>query len=98
MKPNKDYKSAEARIEQMPGGRKKQKCVVFRSAVEATALSSSSDGLNKFHLNESPAVWSLNKIMDIGYQGDDEALISRIVITEAGNEKRTKVQTLQHDD
>lgn len=75
----------------MPGRKKDAKmCVVFRYAVEATALSSSSD-VNKFHLNESLAVWSLNKVMDIGYHGDDEAVISRIVITEAGNEERAKV-------
>ncbi|KAE9444788.1 hypothetical protein C3L33_23313, partial [Rhododendron williamsianum] len=58
------------------GGRKKKnKRVVFRAAAAAVALSILSDGIsnrNKILLNESQAVWQVNKMMKIGYKGSDE--------------------------
>jgi len=60
------------------GGRKKKKkkkCVVFRSAIAAAALSVSSEGMNKFHLNSAQATRSINKILGEDYLGDDDEII-----------------------
>lgn len=76
------------------GGRSKQKCVVFRSAVAAAALSASisSDGIanrNRILLNEAQANWAVNKSMGIGYEGDEAEVISKIAEMEA---ERTNCQ------
>lgn len=77
---------------------RKQKCDLFKSAAAAATLSSSSDGINRIHLNESEAVWSLNKIRGIGYKGDDKEVISRIMIMEDEDKERAKVQATQQDN
>lgn len=76
------------------GGRNKQKCVVFRSAVAAAALSASisSEGIvnrNKMFLSEAQAIWSVNKTMGIGYDGDEEEVISKIADSLAQDKDRT---------
>ncbi|KAG5547289.1 hypothetical protein RHGRI_013085 [Rhododendron griersonianum] len=53
------------------GKRRKQKCVVFRSALAAAALSVSTEGINnrnRILLNESHAMWTVTNIlgMNIG--------------------------------
>lgn len=78
------------------GGRR-NKCVVLRSAVAAAALSASvsSGGINnrnKILLDEAQTIWAVNKIMDIGYEGDEEEVISKIVELEAQNLDRAECQ------
>lgn len=65
------------------GGGSKKKCVVLRSAVAAEALSASisSDGIanrNRIILNKAQTIWELNKLVGIGYEGDEEEVISKI--------------------
>ena len=74
------------------GGRKsKQRCVVFRSAMAAAALSVSTEGINnrnKILLSESKAAWSVTKILGIDYMGNDEEVFSRIMVTDEEAELR----------
>lgn len=76
------------------GGRNKSKCVVLRSAVAAAALSASvsTEGIsnrNKILLNEAQTIWAVNKIMGIGYNGEEEEVISKIAESlEAQNKER----------
>lgn len=73
------------------GKRGKQKCVVFRSAVAAAALSVSSEGINnrnRILLNEAQAVWTVTKIMGEDYMGNDEEVISKIMVMEEQDEDR----------
>ncbi|KAI8553504.1 hypothetical protein RHMOL_Rhmol05G0021000 [Rhododendron molle] len=70
------------------GRRNKQKCGAFRSAVAVVALSSSlsSEGVinrNRIILNEAQAIWECNKIMGVGYDGDEDEVVSRFVEMEA---------------
>lgn len=65
------------------GRKNKHKCVVFRSAVTAAALSASisSEGIvnrNRIILNEAQAIWECNKIIGVGYDGEEEEVISKI--------------------
>lgn len=65
------------------GGRIKQKCVVFRSAVAAASPSASVSmdtiaNRNKTLLNEAKAIWAINKAAGIGYDGDEDEVISKI--------------------
>lgn len=62
------------------GRRKQKKCVVFRSAIAAAALSASSNGINRFRLNAAQASRSLSKILDEDYLGEDDEIISRFSI------------------
>lgn len=83
-------------LQKQKGRRDKKKCVVFRSAVEAAALSVfvSSDGIvnrNRILLNEAQAIWSVNKTMGIGYDGDEEEVISKIVEMEAQDMERAAI-------
>lgn len=79
------------------GRRKKQKCVVFRSAIDAAALSVSSDGINnrnRIILNESQAAWTVTKIVGTDYLGNDEEVISKIMVT--GEEEELRATLLAH--
>jgi len=72
----------------MGRGRTKNKCVVFRSAVAAVALNASvsSEGINnrnRILLDEAQTIWAVNKIMGIGYDGDENEVISKIAELEA---------------
>ncbi|KAI8536894.1 hypothetical protein RHMOL_Rhmol10G0292100 [Rhododendron molle] len=67
------------------GRRRKQKCVVFRSTLAAAALSVSTEWINnrnRILLNESQAVRTPTKIMGTGYFGNDEEVISSIMVTD----------------
>ncbi|KAI8539359.1 hypothetical protein RHMOL_Rhmol09G0176500 [Rhododendron molle] len=60
----------------------KPKCAVYRSAVAALALSTSIslDGVtnrNKIILDEAEAIWTCNKIMGLGYEGEEDEVISK---------------------
>lgn len=83
------------------GGRKKQNCVVFRSAVVfrstvvATTLSFESiNSRNMIQLNETKAVWAINKIVGVDYMGDDEEVSSKIMIMKAEDERAGKSGSL----
>ncbi|KAG5550142.1 hypothetical protein RHGRI_015184 [Rhododendron griersonianum] len=70
------------------GRKNKQKCEVFRSAIAAVALSASiSSGgivnINRIILDEAQAIWECNKIMGMGYDGDEDEVISRFADMEA---------------
>jgi len=57
--------------------------VVLRSAVAAATLSASvsSGGINnrnRILLNEAQSIWEINKLNGIGYDGDEEEVISKI--------------------
>ncbi|KAG5539457.1 hypothetical protein RHGRI_019859 [Rhododendron griersonianum] len=70
------------------GRKNKQKCEVFRSAIAAVALSASisSEGIvnrNRIILDEAQAIWECNKIMGMGYDGDEDEVISRLADMEA---------------
>lgn len=78
------------------GGRKKQKCVLFRSAVAAAAMSATTSGIenrNRILLNEAQTIWSVNKIMGLGYDGDEDEVISRLMIMEAQDQERVAGRT-----
>lgn len=67
------------------GGKNKRKCVVFRSAIVAAALSVSSDGIrnrNRILLNEEEVAWTISKIIGEDYLGNDEEVISKIMISD----------------
>ncbi|KAG5520652.1 hypothetical protein RHGRI_033285 [Rhododendron griersonianum] len=60
----------------------KPKCVVYRSAVAALALSASisSDGVinrNRIILDEAQAIWTCKKIMGLGYDGEEDEVVSK---------------------
>lgn len=58
--------------------------VVFRAVAVAVALPRSSEGIsyrNRILLNESQAVWQVNKMMKIGYKGSEDEVISKIMGT-----------------
>lgn len=78
------------------GRRKKQKCVVFRSAIAAAALSIFSDGINyrnRIILNESQAAWTVTKIVGTDYLGNDEEFISKIIVTDEEEQLRATFLT-----
>lgn len=64
------------------GRNHKQKCVVLRAAVTAAASDSISTeeilNRNKLILSEAQAVWECNKLLGIGYAGEENEVISRI--------------------
>ncbi|GFS33349.1 hypothetical protein Acr_00g0027860 [Actinidia rufa] len=67
------------------GRRGKQKCVVFRSAMAAAAFSVSTEGItnrNRILISEEKAVWSVIRILGTDYMGNDEDVISRIMVTD----------------
>ncbi|KAG5547642.1 hypothetical protein RHGRI_013364 [Rhododendron griersonianum] len=73
------------------GRRSKQKCVVFHSAIAAAALSISTDGINnrnRILLNESQVVWTVTKIMETDYLGNDEEVINKIMVTDEEEDLR----------
>ncbi|KAI8551124.1 hypothetical protein RHMOL_Rhmol06G0160900 [Rhododendron molle] len=62
----------------------KSKCTVYRSVVAALALSTciSSDGVinkNRIVLDEAQVIWTCNKIMGLGYDGEEGEVISKFV-------------------
>lgn len=70
------------------GGKNKNKCVVFRSAVAAAALNASvsSEGIinrNRILLDEARTIWTVNKIFEIGYDGPEDEVVSKITEMEA---------------
>lgn len=71
------------------GRRKKQKCVVFRSAIAAAALSVSSissggiKNRNKLILNEEEAVRTVTKIVGEDYLGSDDEVLSNFMVTDS---------------
>ena len=77
------------------GRRAKPRCVVFRSAMAAAALSVSSEGImnrNKILVSESKATWSINKILATDFMGDDEEVISKIMVTDEEADQRSALQ------
>ncbi|KAI8528552.1 hypothetical protein RHMOL_Rhmol12G0157200 [Rhododendron molle] len=61
----------------------KPKCAVYRFANAALSLSASlsSDGVinrNRIILDEAQAIWTCNKIMGLGYDGEEDEVISRL--------------------
>lgn len=71
-------------------GRKKGKCVLLRSAVASAALSASisSEGINnrnRILLDEAQAIWAINKLHGINYDGDEQEVISKIAELESKN-------------
>ncbi|KAI8552569.1 hypothetical protein RHMOL_Rhmol06G0277100 [Rhododendron molle] len=73
------------------GKKKKNKSVAFRAAAVAVALSISSEGIsnrNRILLNESQAVWQVNKMMKIGYKGSEDEVISKIMDMEQEDDDR----------
>ncbi|KAI8543397.1 hypothetical protein RHMOL_Rhmol08G0214300 [Rhododendron molle] len=60
----------------------KPKCAIYWSAVAALALSAfiSSNGVsnrNRIILDEAQAIWTYNKIMGLGYDGEEDEVISK---------------------
>ncbi|KAI8522486.1 hypothetical protein RHMOL_Rhmol13G0001100 [Rhododendron molle] len=60
----------------------KPKCAVHRSAITALVLSASisSDGVinrNRIILDEAQTIWTCNKIMGLGYDGEEDKVISK---------------------
>lgn len=77
------------------GGRNKNKCVVLRSAVAAAALSASvsSEGINnrnRILLDEAQAIWAINKMHGITYDGDEQEVINKIAELEAKDKGRAE--------
>ncbi|XP_057487415.1 uncharacterized protein LOC130773499 isoform X1 [Actinidia eriantha] len=67
------------------GRRGKQKCVVFRSAMAAAAFSVSAEGItnrNRILISEAKAAWNVTRILRTDYMGNDEDVISRIMVTD----------------
>lgn len=69
-----------------------KKCVLFRSAVAAAALSASisSNGINnrnKILLDEAQAIWEVNKLY-MSYDGNEEEVISKIAELRAQDNMR----------
>lgn len=55
--------------------------MVFRSAIAAAALSISSNGIknrNRIILDEEEVAWTVSKIMEEDFMGDDDEVISKI--------------------
>lgn len=71
------------------GGRNKNKSVVLRPTIAATAAltaSISSGGINnrnRILLDEAQAIWAINKMHGINYDGDEQEVVSKIVDLEA---------------
>ena len=102
-KPTRKQRSIEERLglskslrSKRRGRRGKQRCVVFRSAMAAAAaMSVSTEGIinrNKIVLNESKAAWSVTKILGTDYMGNNEEVISRIMVTDEEVELRSALQ------
>lgn len=75
------------------GKRNNKKCVVLRSAVASAALSASisSGGINnrnKILLDEAQAIWAVDKLFGISYDGEEEEVVSKIAEMEALNKAR----------
>ncbi|KAI8543853.1 hypothetical protein RHMOL_Rhmol08G0251400 [Rhododendron molle] len=79
-------------------GKKKQSCALIRSANAAVALPISFVSINMTHLNETQAVWSLNKIMGLSYLRNEKDLTQRLAIMGAEDEEKAKAHDLQHND
>lgn len=58
------------------GCQKKKKCVVLIYVIAVAALSVSSEGINRIHLNISQASRSISKILGEDFLGDDDDVIS----------------------
>ena len=61
----------------------------------AAAMSVSTEGIinrNKIVLNESKAAWSVTKILGTDYMGNDEEVISRIMVIDEEAELRSALQ------
>lgn len=72
---------------------KRNKKVVFRAAVASAALSASiSSGeinnRNRILLDEAQAIWAVDKLFGINYDGDEDEVISKIAEMEALNRER----------
>ncbi|KAI8526178.1 hypothetical protein RHMOL_Rhmol13G0288800 [Rhododendron molle] len=74
------------------GGRKKQKCVVFRAAAAAAALSVSSEDIRNrnrlIRLDAAQAAWTVTKIIGPDYMGNEEEVVSKIMVMEEQDEVR----------
>ncbi|KAI8552656.1 hypothetical protein RHMOL_Rhmol06G0282900 [Rhododendron molle] len=74
------------------GGRKKQKCVVFRAAAAAVALSVSSEDIRNrnrlIRLDAAQAAWTVTKIIGADYTGNEEEVVSKIMVMEEQDEVR----------
>lgn len=68
--------------------------MVFRSAMAAVALSVSTEGINnrnRILLNEAEAVLTVTKIMGEDYLGNEEEIISKIMVTDEDRARLAKV-------
>lgn len=75
------------------GRRNKSKSVILRSAVASAALSASlsSSGINnrnRILLDEAKAIWEVDKMFGLQYDGDEREVISKIADMEALNKDR----------
>lgn len=62
--------------------------MVFRAAIAAAALSVSSDGIknrNRIILDEEEAAWTMSKIIEEDYMGEDEEVVSKFMVLDAAN-------------
>lgn len=75
--------------------RKKQKCVVYRSAAAAMALSVSTDGIvnrNRILLNEAQAARALDNLFGNNFKGSEEEVVSKILQMEIQDAERAELQ------
>ncbi|GFS40280.1 hypothetical protein Acr_00g0067550 [Actinidia rufa] len=93
----KDILGLSKSMKSKKGGRRgKHKCVVYRSAMAAVALSVSSEGItnrNRLLISESNAAWSITKILGTDYMGKDDEVISTIMVTDEEAELRAILQS-----
>ncbi|KAI8552572.1 hypothetical protein RHMOL_Rhmol06G0277400 [Rhododendron molle] len=85
------YPIATSPVVNRGGRKKKNKSVVFRAAAVAVALPISSEGIsnrNRILLNESQAVWQVNKMIKIVYKGSEDEVISKIMDMEQEDDDR----------
>lgn len=75
------------------GKMNKKKCVVLRSAVASAALSASIssrdiNNRNRILLDEAQAIWEVDKLFGLSYDGDENEVVSKIAEMEATNKAR----------
>ena len=81
------------------GRRAKQTCVVFCTAMAAAALSVSTEGItnrNKILLSESKAARAITQILRSDFMGNEEEVMSRIMVTDEEANLRSVLQANSH--
>ncbi|KAF7148022.1 hypothetical protein RHSIM_Rhsim03G0061100 [Rhododendron simsii] len=77
----------EAKNTKNGGGRKKQKCVVFRAAAALSVSSKDIRNRNRLiRLDVAQAAWTVTKIIGADYMGNEE-VVSKIMVTEEQDEE-----------